>query len=222
MNPTNDDVHNADDLPPGLRGLEASVLGRLDEEQGRWRRRPLLLRVLQTALPIVVVIAVAAVMLPGSGGVSWSVAGALVAAGLALVGVVMAPSRPGLSERFAKVATVVAVVAFALELAPMAMVAGNSGVGCLSITSLVALLASSVTAASLALSGLPLRPWHRAGLAVAAVLGASATIWHHCAADSVVHVVVGHTAGPAVIGLLVFMAIGWRRRRALAPPPVVG
>jgi hypothetical protein len=207
---------NDDEIPHVLADLERDLVGRLDDEQGRWRRRPLVLRVLQLALPVVVVVTVGALLLPGGVGISWPVRGALVAAALALVGVVVAPARPALGERFAQLATAVAVVAFALELAPMAFSAGNSGVGCLSITSLMALVASSATAASLSLSGLPLRPWHRAGLAVAAVLGACATLWHHCAANTVLHVVVGHAVGPALVAGALYLILGWRRRRAFA------
>jgi hypothetical protein len=210
ITPTDDNT-----LPPGLAALEAEVIGRLEREQGRWRARPLALRVLQVVLPGLAVVVMAALLLPAGRSVSTSVLLAGVASLLALVGVAVAPQRPALGERVAQLATVVALVAFVVELRPMVVGAGSVGVGCLSMTGIMALVISALTTASLAVSGLPLRLWHRVGLATAAVLGSAMAVWHHCAADTVAHVVVGHVGGPLLVMVLLVLVPWWRRRRAL-------
>jgi hypothetical protein len=90
---------------------------------------------------------------------------------------------------------------------------GSVGVGCLSMTGIMALVVSALTMASLAVSGLPLRVWHRVGLATAAVLGSAMAVWHHCAADTVVHVMTGHVVGPVLVGVALVVVPWWRRRR---------
>jgi hypothetical protein len=215
--PPDDDV-----LPPGLAALEADVVARLDREQGRWRSRPLALRVLQLALPLLAVVVMAVLLLPTGRGWSASVVLAGITSLLALAGVVVAPQRPAVGERIAQLATVVALVAFGLELRPMMPGTGSVGVGCLSMTAIMALGVSALTMASLAVSGLPLRLWHRVGLATAAVLGSAMAVWHHCAADTVAHVVVGHVTGPLLVGVVLVVVPWWRRRRAVTAGSDVG
>jgi len=205
-------IPDDDALPPGLAAIEADVIGRLDREQGHWRARPVALRALQVGLPGLAIIVMAALLLPAGRGISTSVVLAGVASLLALVGVAVAPRRPGLGERMAQFATAVALVAFAVELRPMVPGPGTLGVGCLSMTGIMALVVSALTMASLAASGLPLRVWHRVGLATAAVLGSAMAVWHHCAAETVVHVMVGHVVGPVLVGV-VLVVVPWCRRR---------
>lgn len=211
-----------DALPPGLAALESDVVARLEAEQGGWRSRPLALRVLQLALPCLAVVVMAVLLLPPGRGVSASVVLAGLTSLLALAGVVVAPQRPAAGERIGQLATVVAFVAFGLELRPMMPGAGTAGVGCLSMTAVMALVVSALTMASLAVSGLPLRLWHRVGLATAAVLGSAMAVWHHCAADTVAHIVVGHVIGPMLVGVVLVVVPWWRRRRAVTARSDVG
>lgn len=215
-------VPDEEALPPGLAALEADVIDRLAREQGGWRARPLARRVLQVFLPGLAVIVMAALLLPAGRGVSTSVLLAGLASLLALVGVAVAPQRPAIGERVAQLAIAVALVAFGVELRPMVPGAGSVGVGCLSITVVLALVVSALTTASLAVSGLPLRLWHRIGLATAAVLGSAMAVWHHCAADTVAHVVVGHVGGPLLVGVVLVVVPWWRRRRAVTAGGDVG
>jgi len=152
-------------------------------------------------------------VLPALRGMSSSVALALASALLALSGAATAPQRPGLGERLAQVAVVVAVVAFVVELGVAQRDATEPGMMCLSLTTLIAIAVVIATFAGVAASRLPLRPWHRISLVTSGVLGGCTALWHHCAADGVVHVVVGHVVGPAIVGVVLALALARRAPR---------
>jgi hypothetical protein len=205
---------NPDDESPGGVAYDA-ILKDLETGQGAWRRRPMMLRLLMLGLPTVLVVGMAFVGLSALRGMSTSVVLAALAGALALLGVMAAPQRPALGERLAQVATVIALAAFGVELTAIRAGDGDVGSGCLSITTVVALLSSAVTMALLASTGLPLRVWHRVGLAVAGVAGACTAVWHHCPSDRLLHVLVSHALGPlACLALIVVAAGRWRRRFA--------
>jgi hypothetical protein len=217
---TTEDVDGAgdgDDVA-GLSPAFDAIVADLDGAQARWRARPLLVRVAILAIPAIVVVVSTLMMLTALRGMTASVWCAASASALALVGVVLAPSRPALGERLAQVATVVAIVAFAIELSTMRPGSDDMGIGCLSATTVVAMVASSLTMIGIAASGLPLRLWHRIGLGVVAVLGGCTAVWHHCAADQLLHTLVGHGVGPIVVLGALVVVLGRRRGRPITLP----
>ncbi len=198
----------------GLSPVFDAIMADLGGVQARWRAKPWLLRVAILAVPALLVVTSTLMMFSALRGMTASVWCAAAASLLALVGVVLAPWRPALGERLAQLATAVAVVAFGIELSMMRPGNNDMGMGCLSLTAVIALLTSSLTMLGIAASGLPLRLWHRVGLAVVAVLGGCTSVWHHCANDQLSHVLVGHGVGPIVcLGVLVIVGGAIARRR---------
>ena len=203
------------DVPAGspLSAVHAEILKDLEARQGPWRRRPLIVRLLMAGLPGLAVIAVAWFALPPSRDIGVPIVGAGVAALLAFLGVALAPERPAVGERLSQLATVVAVIAFAAELSRAGPPGSMGTTGCLATTGAVTVVALLASCGGLWSSGLPLRPWHRIGLAVAVTLGACAAAWHHCMSDQVVHVLFAHGVGPVLLAGGVALGVGalWRR-----------
>lgn len=195
-----------------LDDVRSQILADLDETQGPWRRRPLAVRICALCVPALVVIGAAVVVLTPSRGASTSVFVAALASIIGLIGVVLAPEKPAWGERFSQAAVVVALVAFATEVLRMNDVPMGSTAGCLGIVSIVAVAAAVVTAAGLMASRLPLRAWHRVGLATSTTLGACAALWNHCPSAEVVHVLVAHTLGPVALIAAVVAVVGRFRR----------
>lgn len=201
-----------------LEQARRQIAADLEETQGPWRRRPLLLRAALLVVPAVVVVGAAFVLLDPGRAVLSAGAPAVVVAGVAallgLIGVALAPERPALGERVAQLATVVAVAAFVAEVTRMDPVAHpGGGLGsCLTSTGVVGAAAAVVVGAALWSSRLPLRLWHKIGLGVASILGACAAIWHHCPSAAVAHVLVAHTLGPVALLAAVVVVMGRLRR----------
>ena len=160
-------------------------------------------------LPVVLLVGMAWLGLSALRGISTSVVLAALAGGLALLGVMVAPQRPGVGERLAQVASVVAVVAFGAELAGMTGKGVDAGGGCLPVTAVVGVLSSAMMLTVVARSGLPMRWWHRMGVAVAGVLGGCTAVWHHCASDQLVHRVLLHALGPLAVVVTIVVVGGW-------------
>ena len=195
-----------------LDAAREAILADLQNTQGPWRQRPAALRVTSLLVPLLVVVGAAFFGLSWHRGLSLQVVAALLSSVIALVGIVLAPERPGLSERFSQIAVVVAVVAFAAELSRMDRTPMGSTLGCLATTGGVTVVAAAVVAFALFASRLPLRLWHRIGIATASTLGACGAVWNHCPSTEVGHVIVGHALGPAVVLGVIVVVVGLARR----------
>lgn len=194
---------------PGLDAARAAIAADLARTQGPARTAPWR-TAFAVVVPVVVVIGGAFVALSALRGFGVAVVAAAVAAVLALVGVAIAPRRPGLGERFAQLAVPVAVAAFAAELWRMVPGGVAGAAACVTTTTTVAVLAGIGAVVGVWSSGLPLRAWHKAGVAVVAVVGACAAVWHHCRSDELGHVLIAHIAGPVLLMLVVFVVVGRR------------
>lgn len=198
-----------------LEDVQAQITADLAATQGPWRARPLALRVALVVVPGLVVLIGAALALAPYRGVDLSVVCAGVAGLVALVGVGLAPERPGLSERFSQGAALLALVAFVVELTHMHEGGASGAAACASVVIVVAVVAAVVLAVALFASRMPLRLWHRVGLATAAALGASSGVWHHCASHEMLHVLIAHAAVPVLAIFAIALLLGLRRGRPI-------
>jgi hypothetical protein len=194
-----------------LDDVEAQIVADLNATQGPWRARPAAVRIALLVVPAVAVVIVATLALSANRGVDASVVSAAVAGLVALLAVALAPERPALSERVAQGAALLSVGAFGVELLHMHEGGASGAAACAAIVVVVALVAAGALAAALFASRLPLRPWHRVGLATAAALGASSGVWHHCASHEMWHVLLAHAAVPVVVMGAVAAGLGLRR-----------
>ena len=193
-----------------LEQARAQIVADLEGTQQVWRKKPALLRVALLLVPALAVVVAAWAVLDA--GRSWSsvpVLTASLASLLALLSTTMAPSKPAASERLSQVATVVAVVAFIAEATRMQDVPDiHMGLDCFAYVFAFAVASAVVTGVGLRASRLPLRLWHRIGLATAATLGACSALWHHCPSVEVLHIAVAHTLGPAALIAAVVVVVG--------------
>lgn len=190
---------------PALDRLEAALVDDLVKTQGKAQAAPLS-TALRIVLPVVAVVGGAMAMLPALQGLAASVVVVGLASLLALVGVAVAPTRPGAGERLAQLSIPTAVIGFALEVL-RAVPGGVGGAGmCFTMTGGIALVAVVAAGLGLSTSGLPLRLWHRIGLGVVGVMGACTAVWHHCQSDELGHVMLAHLVGPLVL-LIVVIAL---------------
>lgn len=195
-----------------LDAAREAILADLQQAQGPWRQRSAAARRASLFLPLLLVVAGAFFGLSWHRGLSIPVIAASLSSLIALIGVVLAPERPGLSERIAQVAVVVAVVAFVAEVVRMNQTPMGSTLACLATIVVVAVVAAAVAGLALLSSRLPLRLWHRIGVGTAGSLGACGAIWNHCPSSETVHVVVAHALGPVVVLAAVVVVFGLLRR----------
>lgn len=200
-----------DDAPPAMElpaldSLKARIHRDLDEKQGSFRDAAPAARVWPVALALVLGAAFVVALSPATlGGLSLaSVVVAGLAATLAIAGIALSPSRPGLGERVALAGLVVGGVALALQVAgglgghaPL----GDALVGsakCSAVMFVGAGVPLIVLAAWVRRSGLPLRALHATGLAVSAFALASVGVFRHCAPVETWHTLFAHLAAPAL------------------------
>lgn len=197
-----------------LDQVRAQIVADLEQTQGPWRKKSAPLRWALLLVPAVFVVAVSFMVLEPERGAAPPVVVAGVASLLALLATAWAPTKPAASERLAQVSAVVAVVAFVAEATRMQDVPDVHELGgaCLGITAAITAVAAAVTGAGLLWSRLPLRLWHKVGLATASTLGACSALWHHCPSNEMLHVAVTHTLGPVALIAVVVVVLGKLQR----------
>lgn len=202
----------------GLDDVRAQIVADLEQSQGPWRKKSAPLRFALLLVPASVVVGVGFLMLAPERGFALPVVVAGLASLLALCATALAPAKPAASERLSQAATAVAVAAFVAEVARMddaaaaVTAAADVGVDCLVITAVLTVAAAGLIAAGIYASRLPLRLWHKIGLATAATLGACSALWHHCPSSDMLHIAVGHTLGPVALIAVVVVALGRLQR----------
>lgn len=201
---THDEAVPADD---GLEAVKRRIVQDLEARQGSFRGAGVVGRYWPFALSVVFV-AFLVVMLkpaPAAGGLKLLASlGAGVAGLVCLFSAIAAPSRPALGERLATVGLLVAVAALVVEGvvgASMPHEHVDLGATCAATVLVCAALPLAGILLGLRRAGVPVRRRHAAGCAAAAVAMAGATVWIHCPADNLWHVMSGHMSIPALLAV---------------------
>jgi hypothetical protein len=200
-------------LPASLRALEQQLGDELEQTQGRWRRRPLVLRLLWLLGPPLVVFGAAFYVLSAGRALTLPVVLGLIALVFGFVSLGVMAERPGLSERLVQGAVVVGLAAFALQAVGVEASPAVPPWGCLSLNAGVAVTVFAAAFWGLSQTALPLRLWHRIGVALLAGTGACVVLWHHCPARDPVHVWVAHLVGPAAVVVVLALLLRLGRGR---------
>jgi hypothetical protein len=207
-----------------LDALRAQLHADLDDKQGPFRRAGLVGRYWPFALALLFG-AFSVILLRPVDAADPPRLLASVLAGLSgvvcLVAAAWAPTRPGRGERVATVGIVLGAVALLVEgvvASAMPSEVFELGGKCTATMIAVATLPILALFFGFKRAGLPVRRRHAAGMTVAGVAMAGATVWLHCPADNAIHLLSGHMVIPSLIA--VGLSVGLFH--LFAPPQTAG
>lgn len=220
-----DDLLRALGLDEPTPGVDVGVLGQIKRDlkarQGPHRRRTLAQKIWPVLLAAVVGAVLFVVLAPNPAAGTWH----FLASGLAglagwlcLMAAAVAPDKPATGERVALFGLVAAAGALVVEgalAAQMTRVGLDMGLTC-AVTAIVAgVVPMGLVLFAIKRSGLPLRALHAAAVVGAGLALSGASVWLHCAADNLWHLLSGHMVLPALVAaalaVLVFRLLNRER-----------
>lgn len=204
--------------------VHADIRADLEATQGPWRQKGWLGRAWPELLAIGFALVFVFVRSPAAIGVwgvasVWAIAFALL---LGLAGVAIAPAKPALGERFGQATWGLVLTGGALQLVQAThMTIGplvpKAALMCTAMTFVGASVPLGMMVWGLKRSGLPVRSWHSAAVAAAAMAAGSWSSWRHCQAHEMWHVIISHVAVPSLsAAAAVWLVARAMRRRSEA------
>lgn len=219
------------DLPlPALDDVRARICADLDQRQGSFREQNVFARAWPVGFAALFGGSFALALSPASLSLALAIACGLAGAAgaVALVSILVSPSKPGRGERLAQLSLALGILALGVQAFGGLIASGPGFVhslpGALRCGS-VFLIGGAVPLLALGFmlrrSGLPVRKTHAAALAVAAFALSGLGVWRHCAPPDGWHVAVAHLALPLAATSAAAFVVFWllARRRTLTRHP---